>query len=127
MRSTIGEISRKLIARFWTPLILIAASLAAFGGPSLLWVYSRHLTHKLMAFRLMEGHWDLVPHVRLTFAHDLQIFNGATFTNWGYGVPLLQLPFHWINERLTGELFHFFPDRAIFFVYLSIGIVFLCH
>jgi hypothetical protein len=52
--------------------------------------------------------------------HDEQVYNGAGYTNWGYGVPLLQLPFHaavplfrrWIHTRC-------FPDRLIFFLYLS--------
>src|SRR5262249_26061386 len=49
--------------------------------------------------------------------HDEQIFNGATFTNWGYGVPLLEAPFHALAS-LTNHG-RYFPDRLIFVLYLS--------
>lgn len=52
-------------------------------------------------------------------AGDEQVFNGATYTNWGFGVPLLQLPFHYLSARTGWLPWPFFPDRAIYFVYLA--------
>ncbi len=64
-------------------------------------------------------------HMRSALAHvghDEQVYNGAVYTNWGFGVPLMQAPFHalaaWVN---AGSWFFtgFFPDRAIFFFYMA--------
>src|SRR6185312_17302683 len=54
-----------------------------------------------------------------TLGGDEQVFNGASYTNWGFGVPLLQLPFQaaaW-HLRLTPSFF--FPDRAIYCAYFA--------
>ena len=49
--------------------------------------------------------------------YDLQIFNGAVFTNWGYGVAVLQIPFHYVAQ-IFGQ--SFFSDRAIVIIYVGI-------
>jgi hypothetical protein len=51
---------------------------------------------------------------------DEQVYNGATYTNWGYGVPLLQLAFHAIAHSWRAAFpARFFPDRAIYFFWFS--------
>ena len=50
--------------------------------------------------------------------HDEQVYNGAVYTNWGFGIPLLQVPFH-AFASWTHLLYGFFPDRAIYFIYFA--------
>jgi hypothetical protein len=106
---------------------LVGTGLVAFGGPSRLWAYSRYHTHKFVAARLLEGHWSLSSNLRDGVRGDLQVFNGAAFTNWGYGVPLLQLPFHWAAKKWTGDPLAFFPDRVVFFLCLAAATGFLWY
>ncbi|HEX8795295.1 MAG TPA: hypothetical protein VF765_30310 [Polyangiaceae bacterium] len=87
-----------------------------------LWVYTRTSEHRYTAMSMLTGsltlHWS-AGHA----GHDEQIYNGAGYTNWGYGVPLLQLPFHAIARHMRSlAAVGFFPDRAIFFIYLALAI-----
>jgi hypothetical protein len=86
-----------------------------------LWVYSRSPQHRYTAMSMLTGsltmHWS-VGHA----GHDEQVYNGAGYTNWGYGIPLLQLPFHAIARHMRSLPQKFFPDRAIFFSYLALSI-----
>ncbi len=95
---------------------LVRESLEAFGGAARLWLFDRMDQHRLTAASMLTGTLRLrsgLAHV----GHDEQVFNGAGYTNWGFGVPLLQLPFHAIAPRLAWVRARFFPDRAIYFVY----------
>lgn len=86
-----------------------------------LWVYSRSPQHRYTAMSMLTRsltlHWS-VGHA----GHDEQVYNGAGYTNWGFGIPLLQLPFHAIARHMRSLPQRFFPDRAIFFVYLALAI-----
>ncbi len=89
----------------------------ASGGKEHVLEYSEDNRNKWVAWSLLQG--SLV--LRKTFAGlgwDWQIYNGAVFTNWGYGVPLLQVPFHaaWRALHSSSET-RFFPDRLIFVAY----------
>lgn len=87
-----------------------------------LWVYDRSPQHRYTAMSMLTG--TLTLHASAGHAgHDEQIYNGSGYTNWGYGIPLLQLPFHAVARRLL-SLWpqRFFPDRAIFFSYLAVSI-----
>jgi hypothetical protein len=107
------------VAFFVGVLVLGWLSLSATGGLAHLFEYSAHPTHKFTARAMLHGALNLRRHI-LGTGHDEQVYNGAGFTNWGFGVPLLQLPFHaavpllkrWIHAS-------YFPDRLIFFVYLA--------
>jgi hypothetical protein len=98
--------------------LLAWVSLAAFGGREHLFQYSAHPTHKFTANAILHGSLNLHRQLIGT-GHDEQVYNGAGYTNWGFGVPLLQVPFQaavpllrrWIKSS-------YFPDRAIFFAYL---------
>ena len=43
--------------------------------------------------------------------HDEQVYNGAGYTNWGFGVPALQMPFHAVAAR-TPILLEAFPPAS---------------
>src|SRR6187401_2830487 len=98
--------------------ILVSASLEAFGGRKLLFEYSAHTVHKLTAMGMMEGTLTL-RHSLVALGHDEQVRNGVGYTNWGFGVPLLQIPFHALARLFHLTRTHLFPDRLIFFVYLT--------
>jgi hypothetical protein len=85
-----------------------------------IWTYQNRDAHRFTAMSMLEGslkyHYSLV-----SLAGDEQVRNGAGYTNWGYGVPLLQIPFHAIARHLHSvPAVGFFPDRAIFFFYLAL-------
>jgi hypothetical protein len=104
--------------------VLVLAGLLA-GYAALLDVSYRAMAGKLWSFQAREAHRFtaaaiLTGTLRLrnglaTIGHDEQVHGGAGYTNWGYGVPLLQAPFHAVQR--------FFPDRAIFFFYLAVTAV----
>jgi hypothetical protein len=98
---------------------LAKVSLWAFGDYEHLKQFSAHLAHKLTAQAMMRGTLRLHPGLWGVTMNDEQVYNGAGFTNWGFGVPLLQIPFHAWVLRFPGTFkTRFFPDRLIFFVYL---------
>jgi hypothetical protein len=86
-----------------------------------LWVYSRSPQHRYTAMSMLTGaltlHWSAG-----SAGHDEQIFNGAGYTQWGYGIPLLELPFHAIARHMRSLPARFFPDRAIFCTYVGLTI-----
>ena len=98
--------------------VLVSTSLDAFGGRTLLYEYSAHTVHKLTATGMMEGTLRLRRGL-VALGHDEQAYNGAGYTNWGYGVPLLQIPFHALARLLHLTRTRLFPDRLIFFIYLT--------
>lgn len=89
---------------------LFLLNLFFFGGPSEVARYSASPVHREVATRLLEGKLSL-PYAVGTgvLANDLEIHDGAWYTHWGYGVPLLLAPF-----QIAGP----FPDRLIFFLFL---------
>lgn len=103
--------------------ILFRPALHVFGRHlSDLWVYSPSKEHRYTSMSMLTG--TLTLHASVGHAgHDEQVYNGASYTNWGFGVPLLQLPFHAVARHMRSLLpQRFFPDRAIFFSYLALAI-----
>ncbi len=95
---------------------LVRESLKIFGGGNRLWLFEARDEHRFTAMAMLTGTLRLrsgISHIHF----DEQFLNGAGYTNWGFGVPLLQLPFHAYALRWRAE--KFFPDRAIFFAYLT--------
>lgn len=114
-------LARGIKAR-WRPLVgllalLVVSWVAMYGR---LWAFEGLEEHRFTARAMLTGT------LRLTGAlsrvrGDEQVFDGAGYTNWGFGVPLLQVPFHAAAGAL-GLLHGFFPDRAIYFAYLAAAI-----
>jgi hypothetical protein len=111
--------ARALAAAFVAGVFALAwVSLAAFGGFGHLFQYSAHPVHKFTARAMMHGALNLRRQI-MGVGHDEQVYNGAGFTNWGFGVPLLQIPFHAVVPLLRRWIkAAYFPDRLIFFTYL---------
>lgn len=103
--------------------LLFRPALHVFGKHlSDLWVYSPYGHHRYTSMSMLTGTLTLAASVGHA-GHDQQVYNGASFTNWGYGVPLLQLPFQAAAKHMRSLGPHrFFPDRAIFFAYLALAI-----
>ena len=80
-----------------------------------LWCFEKGEAHRFTSKAILSGTLHLRSAVSL-IDHDEQIYNGAGYTNWGFGVPLLQAPFHFL-AGLTHIANGFFPDRAIYFFY----------
>lgn len=98
-----------------TLALLFGAWVCMYGR---IWSFENKPAHRFTAKALLTGTLRLrgmVTHA----GHDEQIYNGAVFTNWGFGVPVLQAPFHAL-AGLIPPLHGFFPDRAIFFTYLAV-------
>jgi hypothetical protein len=94
-------------------------SLEASGGRAHLFEYSAHVAHKFTASAMLHGALNLRRQV-FGVGHDEQVYNGAAYTNWGFGVPLLELPFHAVVPALRRWIHaKYFPDRFIFFLYLT--------
>jgi hypothetical protein len=80
-----------------------------------IWSYSAVPAHRFTAKAMLAGALHMRGSVLLT-SDDEEVYSGATFTHWGFGVPLLELPFHTLatwTRRMSG----FFPDRAVYFFY----------
>jgi hypothetical protein len=115
---------RARVARIALFLLGLAAlwgvCLYAHGGHERLFKYSAHLAHKFTARAMMDRTLAMDPTLFGVTMNDEQVYNGAGFTNWGFGVPLLQIPFHamvpLLGSRVTSR---YFPDRLIFFMYLA--------
>ena len=112
----------------WALWKLLKWSLAAFCGYDKLWLFTNTPYHRFTSMAMLSG----TLHLRNALSkvgHDEQVYNGAGYTNWGFGVPALQMPFHAVAARtpilLEGVPSRFFPDRAIFFFYLAAMIPFL--
>ncbi len=82
--------------------------------------YSVHLAHKLMSLALLQGNLYYPYSPAYGLDNDYQIFHGAVFSNWGYGVPILEIPFHLLAKAFQpGNAFAMFPDRIIFLMYYA--------
>jgi hypothetical protein len=103
---------------------LVATIVGALGGRKGLWLFERMDVHRFQSMAMLTGTLKL----RSGVAHagtDEQIFNGGTYTSWGYGVALLQMPFHALAGHLHALGSHFFPDHAIFAVYATLSLAML--
>ncbi len=113
-------------ACFFAALAVIC--LFAFGGPRPLWRYVETDVHRVTSLEMLHGRLAYpLALVDGLATNDMEIFNGAQFTHWGFGVPLLQMPFHWLVQIFpTLSAGEYFPDRAIFFFYMTLcsGFVF---
>ncbi|MGC8495519.1 MAG: hypothetical protein ACP5SH_27730, partial [Syntrophobacteraceae bacterium] len=59
---------------------------------------------------------------------DEQLYNGSVYSNWGIGIPLLQIPFHLVWRALHGAgQFGLFPDAWIFWFYYTGMAILLNH
>jgi hypothetical protein len=97
---------------------LLRLALDAYGGWDKVWCFTWMDQHRSTAMMMLTGTLRLHNGLSL-ITNDEQVYDGAGYTNWGYGVPLLQLPFHELALHLRAFPAGFFPDRAIFFLYLS--------
>ncbi len=91
-------------------------SLVAFGGKEKLWLFEKMEQHRYTAMAMLTGTLKLRNGLS-KLGHDEQVYNGAVYTNWSYGVPLLQVPFHALAAKMKTLPQKFFPDRAIYFAY----------
>lgn len=93
--------------------LLLTAWVSMYGK---IWSFEAKSEHRFTAKAILTG--TLRLHGLVTHAgHDEQVYNGAVYTNWGFGVPLLQAPFHALAG--AASTLGFFPDRAIYFIYLA--------
>ena len=114
LRNTLRQLPRwaLLLAGLY---ILYHYGVTAFGGRDKVWLFEKSHAHRFTAMAMLTG--TLRLHSGLSMlAHDEQAYNGAVYTNWGFGVPLLQLPFHAVAKMGSWPQ-KFFPDRAICFSY----------
>lgn len=103
---------------------VMKAALAAQGGHDFLWRYSHDDRHRFTAMAMLH-HTLRLRSALTSMTGDEQVYNGAVYTNWGFGVPLLQMPFHALARHYKSFPGGFFPDRAIYFFYLVGTIVVL--
>jgi hypothetical protein len=116
----------QIVQRFYCvpALLLIAmAGQYAFGiGWDFKNEYSVHMAHKLVSLAMLEGKLYFPYSAAFGVDNDYQVYNGAVFTNWAYGVPWLQMPFHLLSRIFSGgAAIAFFPDRIIFLIYYLIS------
>lgn len=105
-----------LAASLW---VLASCSAAAMGGFDRLWTFEATDRIRFTSMAMLDGTLKLRNGVLLA-DRDEQVFNGATYTNWGFGAPLLQMPFHAVARWVWKLPWRFFPDRAIYFIYVVI-------
>jgi hypothetical protein len=97
-------------------------SVAAYGGHEKLWRF-HHMEHaRFTAMAILSGTLRLRNGLS-RIGHDEQLYNGASYTQWGFGVPLLEVPFHAVAARMRDAFpARFFPDRAIYFTYFALTV-----
>jgi hypothetical protein len=101
-------------------LVLWRVSLLAFGGGEHLFRYTSHVAHKMTAQAMLHGSLAMNRNMAAVTMNDEQVYDGAGFTNWQFGVPLLQIPFQALVPLLGhSHRSHLFPDRLVFFVYMA--------
>jgi hypothetical protein len=98
---------------------LVRITLRASGGRKLLWAFNHMEEARFTSMAMLTGTLRYRNGIS-GITNDDQVFNGAAFTNWGFGVPVLQLPFQAIARHFRATFPNgFFPDRAIFFIYAA--------
>jgi hypothetical protein len=99
--------------------LLLRMAYWAQGGKARLWAFETMDEHRFTAMAMLTGTLRLRNGVAM-LTNDEQAYNGATYTNWGFGVPLLQAPLHALAAHMRSFASGFFPDRAIFFGYVAL-------
>ena len=87
-----------------TLALLLTAWVCMYGK---IWSFEGKNAHRFTAQAMLTGTLrmrSMITHV----GHDEQVYNGAVYTNWGFGVPLLQMPFHALARATHGG-----SDRSI--------------
>jgi len=106
---------------YWVPALLLLAMAGQYAcgiGWDFTNEYSVHMAHKLASLASLEGKLYFPYSPAFGIDNDYQVYNGAVFTNWGYGVPWLQMPFHLLAKIFSGgAAIAFFPDRVTFLIY----------
>jgi hypothetical protein len=100
----------------WGLYLLERTALHAFGGREKLWLFQKWDAHRFTSMAMLLGKLRMAGALSKV-DYDHQVFDGAVYTNWGFGVPLLQIPFHAYAKVRSAT--HFFPDRAIYFFYFA--------
>jgi hypothetical protein len=85
------------------------------------WTYQSWEPHRFTSRSMLGGSLRLHDSLR-SLVGDEEVHDGAGYTHWGTGVPLLQLPFHALARHLASLPSGFFPDRAILFIYLALAV-----
>lgn len=76
--------------------------------------------HSLQSLSLIHGHISLPLNPVSGIDNDLQFYNGGIISNWGLGIPILQIPFHLLLKVINEA--NSFPSILIFsFYYLITG------
>ncbi len=76
----------------------------------------------LTSLSFLHGRLDL-PYSPLAIPADLQFHSGKIFTNWGFAIPILQLPFQLISKLFDRSIF--FPEVFIFYFYYFFCTIFI--
>lgn len=120
MRAVTRRIPRWLLLAvgLWA---LVGSAISAMGGYSKVWAFERMPESRYTAMAILTGTLRLRSGLS-RLDNDEQVFNGAGYTNWGFGVPSLEVPFHAAAAHLEAFPQKFFPDRCIFFIYLALAI-----
>src|SRR5579872_6981140 len=125
VRALAGRLLQLLLVLYGVRWIL-GQALDAQGGKTI-WLFSQDDRHRFTAMSMLTG--TLRLHNGLTYlGGDEQAYGGASYTNWGFGVPAMQLPFQavapWLARHWTSHAKQFaagfFPDRAIYFAYVML-------
>lgn len=80
--------------------------------------YSSQDFHSLQSLSLIRGHIALPINPAPGIENDLQFYNGGIISNWGLGIPILQMPFHFLLKVL--KVAKSFPSILIFSFYYLI-------
>ena len=116
-RETARKLSRALLLLSGLA-VLVGTAVYALGGLDTLWYFTKTEPHRFTAMAMLTGTLRMRGGISAVL-HDEQVYNGAVYTNWGFGVPLLELPFHAIAGKMRSLPAGFFPDRAIYFFYVA--------
>ena len=83
--------------------------------------YTMHAGQKAASFSLLLHKLSLsYPFNVYGIDSDEQLYNGSVYSNWGIGIPLLQIPFHLVWRIVHGAgRFGLFPDAWIFWFYYA--------
>lgn len=121
----VGRARLRTVVLGWLAALGGLAILYHFGFLSIgghLWRFEARVpAHRYTAMAMLSGSLKLRTGLQKV-GLDEQVYNGAAWTNWGFGVPVLEMPFHLAAAKIRAlKLPHFFPDRAIFFSYFVLG------
>jgi hypothetical protein len=94
-------------------LVSFLYSINFFSGNYFLFNHLNY--HVLQSLSMVHGHLHLPLNPVSHIENDLQYYNGALFSNWGFGIPILQLPFQVVLNQIYPN--RFFPGILIFIFY----------